>query len=332
MLAVLVLLTRKATELAAWLMQTIRAFLEFKLPTVLMFPGQGAQAVGMGVALCARSPLAAALFAEASEILGFDLLKLCREGPAEQLSRTEFSQPALFVHAFAALKQLELERPELWSNVSGVAGLSLGEYTAVAAAGGVSFADGVRLVQLRGAAMQAAADAVPSSMSSVLGLDQDKLDAVCKSVSSPDSYVQIANLLCTGNIAISGHTAAVEAAELASVDAGAMKAVRLQVAGAFHTPLMEPAVAKLQAALADVQFQPTRVHVYSNVDAAPHLEPKEFIELLSRQVVTPVQWEATLKNLIASGVDQFIEIGAGRVLAGTLKRVDRKANCENVSE
>ncbi len=297
-----------------------------------MFPGQGAQAVGMGTALTARSPLAADLFAEANAILGYDLRKLCAVGPAEQLSRTEFSQPALFVHSFAALKQLELERPELWADVVGVAGLSLGEYTAVAAAGGITFADGVRLVQQRGLAMQAAADAVPSSMSSILGLEQAKLEEICKSISTSEAFVQVANLLCPGNIAISGHTAAVAAAEDASVAAGAMKAVRLQVAGAFHTAIMLPAVAKLEAALANVQFQPMRVPVYSNVDAAPHSDSDEIRGLLGRQVVSPVQWESTLKNFIAAGVDKFIEIGAGRVLAGTLKRVDRKAVCENVGE
>lgn len=297
-----------------------------------MFPGQGAQAVGMGSALAARSPVAAELFAQASQILGFDLLKLCAEGPTEQLNRTEFSQPALFVHSFAALKQLETERPELWSDVVGVAGLSLGEYTAVAAAGGVCFADGVRLVQQRGRAMQAAADAVPSSMSSVLGLDQAKLEEICKSVSTSDSFVQVANLLCPGNIAISGHTAAVAAAEEASVAAGAMRAIRLQVAGAFHTALMFPAVAKLEAALANVQFLPMRVPVHSNVDGLPHTDSKDIRRLLGLQVVSPVQWESTLKNFIAAGVDKFIEIGAGRVLAGTLKRVDRKANCENLGE
>ncbi len=297
-----------------------------------MFPGQGAQAVGMGAALTARSPLAVELFAEASQILGFDLRQLCAVGPAEQLSRTEFSQPALFVHSYAGLKQLEIERPELWSDVVGVAGLSLGEYTAVAAAGGISFADGVRLVQQRGLAMQAAADAVPSSMSSILGIEQSKLEDICKSVSTTDSFVRVANLLCPGNIAISGHTAAVAAAEEASVAAGAMKAVRLLVAGAFHTSIMQPAVANLEAALANVQFLPMRVPVYSNVDGAPHSDAKEIRDLLCRQVVSPVQWESTLKNFVASGVDQFFEIGAGRVLAGTLKRVDRKAKCENFSE
>lgn len=297
-----------------------------------MFPGQGAQAVGMGMELTARSPVAANLFAEASKILGFDLQKLCAEGPAEQLNRTEFSQPALFVHSYAALKQLETERPDLWADVIGVAGLSLGEYTAVAAAGGISFADGVRLVQQRGLAMQAAADAVPSSMSSIIGLEQAKLEEVCKSVSSSDSFAQVANLLCPGNIAISGHTPAIAAAEEASLAAGAMKAIRLQVAGAFHTSIMQPAVKKLEAALADVQFLPLRVPVYSNVDGLPHSDANEIRGLLCRQVISPVQWEATLKNFIAAGVDQFIEIGAGRVLAGTLKRVDRKAKCENVGE
>jgi [acyl-carrier-protein] S-malonyltransferase len=180
--------------------------------------------------------------------------------------------------------------------------------------------------------MQAAADAVPSSMSSVLGLERAKLEEVCRSVSSSDSFVQVANLLCPGNIAISGHTLAVAAAEEASVAAGAMKAVRLQVAGAFHTAIMQPAVAKLEAALANVQFHSMRVPVYSNVDGLPHSDPKEIRNLLCRQVVSPVQWESTLQNFIAAGVDQFIEIGAGRVLAGTLKRVDRKAKCENFSE
>ncbi len=163
-------------------------------------------------------------------------------------------------------------------------------------------------------------------------LERAKLEEICKSVSSSDSFVQIANLLCPGNIAISGHTAAVAAAEAASITAGAMKAVRLQVAGAFHTAIMQPAVARLQAALADVQFMPMRVPVYSNVDGLPHSDSQEIRDLLCRQLVAPVQWESTLRNFIAAGVDQFVEIGAGRVLAGTLKRVDRKANCENVSD
>ncbi len=297
-----------------------------------MFPGQGAQSVGMGKVLTERSELARQLFAHASSILGFDLLALCVHGPSEQLNRTEYSQPALFVHAYAALKQLELEQPELWNGVVGVAGLSLGEYTAVAAAGGLSFEDGVRLVQQRGIAMQAAADACQSGMASIIGMDQTRLDEICNALSTADSFVQVANILCPGNIAISGHLSALEKAESACVSAGAMKVIRLQVAGAFHTAIMQSAVEKLKAALASVDFRVTRIPVFSNVDAAPHTQPDEMKELLAKQVVMPVQWEGTLRRFLGEGVTRFVEIGAGRVLAGTLKRVDRKAACENYGD
>ncbi len=286
----------------------------------------------MGSDLSARSPAARELFDRAFQVLGYDLLQLCAQGPSEQLNRTEFGQPALFVHSMAALRQLELDRPRLWDDVVGVAGLSLGEYTAVAAAGGVDFEAGLRLVQLRGAAMQAAADAADSGMSSVLGLELEKLEEVCRQASSGDHFVRVANLLCPGNIAISGHTTAIEVAERLSVEAGAFKAVRLQVAGAFHTPIMQPAVEKLSAALESVQFRPTRVPVFSNVDATPHDQPDDFRRLLAEQVVAPVRWEASLEQMIAAGCQQFIEIGAGRVLAGTLKRIQRKIPCENFGD
>jgi [acyl-carrier-protein] S-malonyltransferase len=297
-----------------------------------MFPGQGAQVVGMGSELVKRSQLSRQLFDQAHQILGYDLLKLCNAGPADQLNRTEFSQPALFVHAYASLKQLELERPDVWNSVVAVAGLSLGEYTAVAAAGGFSFADGVKLVQLRGQAMQAAADCCESGMASVIGMDLPKLEEICQANSSVGSFVRVANLLCPGNIAISGHLQALQAAESACLSAGAMKVIRLQVAGAFHTNIMQSAVEKLQSALAAVPFEATAVPVYSNVDAAAHREPSEIKGLLAQQVVMPVQWEATLRGLLAAGVDRFIEIGSGRVLAGTLKRVDRRAACENIGD
>ncbi len=303
-----------------------------KLKTGLLFPGQGAQAVGMGSGLVVRSLIAGQLFHQAGEILGFDLLSLCTNGPIEQLNRTEFCQPALFVHSFAALKQLEQDRPDLWDSVVAVAGLSLGEYTAVAAAGGVDFEAALRLVDTRGRAMQAAADAVSSGMSSVIGLDHDKLQAVCEQASNGNRFVRIANLLCPGNIAISGHVEALVVAERLSEEAGAMKAVRLQVAGAFHTPIMQPAVEQLSDALASVDFKATRVPVYSNVDAAPHSEPSAFVELLPRQVVAPVLWATSLEQMIQAGCEQFIEIGCGRVLAGTLKRINRKIPCENIGE
>ncbi len=286
----------------------------------------------MGQGLLAKSPVTKQLFEQAREILGFDLLELCMNGPADQLNRTEFSQPALYVHSLAALADLSAQRPALWDDVSAVAGLSLGEYTAIAAAGGLSFEDGLRLVHARGLAMQAASDQVQSGMSSIIGLDTEKLQQVCLDSTIGQDFVEIANLLCPGNVAISGHVTALERAEKAAVEAGAMRAIRLAVAGAFHTALMQPAVARLSEALAKAQFKSTRVPVYSNVDAAPHSEPDELRRLLARQVISPVLWEATLRNLMAAGMTGFIEIGAGKVLAGTLKRIDRKAACESYGD
>lgn len=300
--------------------------------TALLFPGQGAQQVGMAVGLCERSEIASELFRQAADVLGYDLFEKCKNGPADELNKTEFCQPALFVHSYATLKQLESDRPDLWDSVSAVAGLSLGEYTAVAAAGGLSFEDGVKLVSIRGKAMQAAADATDSAMASVIGLAEDKLNEVCKAASTDSEFAQVANLLCPGNIAISGHTAAVDRAEGLSSEAGAMKTVRLAVAGAFHTEIMRPAVETLEQALSGVSFQTTKVPVISNVDAAPHTEPEEFRQLLSRQVVAPVQWESSLRAMLDGGTQKFIEIGTGRVLAGTLKRVSRKTPCENVGD
>ncbi len=300
--------------------------------TGLLFPGQGAQKVGMGAELCKRSEIAASLFQRASEILGYDLAALCATGPEEQLNRTEFGQPALFVHSFAALKQLEAEQPDLWNSVGFVAGLSLGEYTAVAAAGGISFEDGVRLVQIRGQAMQAAADASPSGMSSIIGMDVEPLTQICDSCSTENDFVQVANLLCPGNIAISGHFPALARAEQACMEAGAMKAVRLQVAGAFHTAIMSPAIPKLEAAVAAISFHETLVPVISNVDASPHRAPSEICRLLARQVEAPVLWEDSLRHMISSGAEKFIELGAGRILAGTLKRINRKMPCESIGD
>lgn len=295
----------------------------------LLFPGQGAQSVGMGVELVNRSEIARGLYVKANDILGFDLLQLCCDGPADQLNRTEFAQPALFVHSYAALKQLESEQPDLWDSVTSVAGLSLGEYTAVAAAGGLSFEDGLKLVSIRGQAMQAAADVVESGMSSVLGLEVDALSKLCEQASSEQAFVRVANLLCPGNTAISGHISALEKAEALCTEAGAMKTVRLQVAGAFHTPIMQSAVETLTAAFSDVRFNTTRVGVFSNVDGAPHTTADEIRALLAKQVVEPVLWEASLRAILDSGVEKFLEIGTGRVLAGTLKRINRKIPCEN---
>jgi len=294
----------------------------------LLFPGQGAQQVGMGGPLAQRCDAARDLYSRASEVLGYDLLELCQNGPSEKLNETQFSQPALLVHSLAALAELHQNKPGLMAEVVAVAGLSLGEYTAVAAAGGLQFEDAVRLVKARGEAMQAAADIVSSGMASVIGLDQEKLQEVCDYARQPGEVLQVANLLCPGNIAISGHLNSLAAAEPLAAAAGAMKTVRLAVAGAFHTELMAPAVDKLQQALASTAIKPVAIPVYSNVDAQPHRDADEFKSLLARQVVNPVLWEASLRAMLAQGVDLFYEVGCGRVLSGTLKRIDRKAACE----
>ncbi len=286
----------------------------------------------MGQALVQRSPIAAELFARASETLGYDLLDICVNGPTERLNSTECCQPALFVHSIAALETLKTDRPEIFSDVQAVAGLSLGEYSALAAAGAINFEDGVRIVQARGAAMQASSDKVASGMASVLGLAAEKVACLCDVARQPGEILQVANLLCPGNIAISGHAGSLQAAEKAASDAGAMKYIRLSVAGAFHTSLMDSAVEALGTAIDQVAFQRPNVPVYSNVDAAAHLDPADFRALLTKQVVSPVLWEQSLRNLIAAGVDQFYEIGAGRVLSGTLKRIDRKIACECISD
>ena len=294
----------------------------------LLFPGQGAQFLGMGKGLLDRSATARSLFSKASDILGYDLAKLCVEGPELQLHLTNHSQPALFVHAMAALADFKEHHPDILDSVVAVAGLSLGEYSALACAEAISFDDGVRLVQQRGSAMQDAASAVPSGMTSVLGLDAAQLEAVCDAARKDGEILQIANLLCPGNIAVSGHLGSIEAIDEKAVAAGAMRTIRLSVAGAFHTDIMKPAVERLGKALESTNFKNPRFPLFSNVDAQPHAIAAEFSPLLMKQVVSPVQWESTLRNLLSAGVDQFYEIGAGRVLAGTLKRVDRKAACE----
>jgi [acyl-carrier-protein] S-malonyltransferase len=294
-----------------------------------LFPGQGAQTVGMGRQLVA-TPAAQQVFDRAGEILGYDLLAVCLDGPADKLDSTVYSQPALFVTSLAALEWLQANKPDVYADCKAAAGLSLGEYTALVFAGVLSFEDGLRVVQERGRAMQDAADAVKSSMVSILGLDADKINKVCDDARAEGEVLQIANYLCPGNIVVSGHKGACERVADLAVKAGAMKAIPLAVAGAFHTPLMQPAVERLKQALAGVQLNPPRIPVISNVDAVAHNDPEEIRELLVRQVVSPVQWEGTLKKLVAEGYSPYWEVGPGRVLRGLLKRVDRKADSDGV--
>lgn len=295
-----------------------------------LFPGQGAQAVGMGQLLVDSTPPAKALFDKAAGILGYDLLQVCHEGPAEKLDSTVYSQPALFVTSLAALEWLRVNKPDVVTGCQGVAGLSLGEYTALVFAEVLSFEDGLRVVQERGRAMQDAADAVPSGMVSVLGLDAEKTQAVCDEARTGDEILQIANYLCPGNIVVSGHKTACERVAAAAEKAGAMKTIPLSVAGAFHTPLMQPAVERLKATLAGVTLNKPRLPVISNVDAEAHDDPEQIRELLVRQVVSPVRWEDSIRKMLAHGHAPFWEVGPGRVLRGLLKRIDRKAETDGV--
>ncbi|MBX9656181.1 ACP S-malonyltransferase [bacterium] len=295
-----------------------------------LFPGQGAQAVGMGVEVTQAIPAAKDLFDRANRVLGYDLLELCANGPAEKLNSTVISQPALFVAGLAAVEKLRSEDPAAVEACEGAAGLSLGEYTALVFAGAMSFEEGLRVVKARGEAMQASADANPSSMASVLGLSVEQLEAVVNE-SSKVGYVRIANFLCPGNLVISGTKEAVADACQRATEAGAMQTVPLAVAGAFHTDLMKPADDKLAAVLEGIEIKPPRIPVISNVDAKPHTDPAEIRDILVKQVLHQVRWEESMRQLIADGFDKFYELGPGRVLASLLRRVQRRIDVTNVN-
>src|SRR5262245_15750565 len=266
-----------------------------------LFPGQGAQYVGMAVALYDSVPAARALFDRAAGLLGYDLLAVCMTGPKERLDSTAVSQPAIYVASLAALEQLKVTEPAALDEAVAAAGLSLGEYTALTFAGALSFEDGLRLVQKRGEAMQAASDARAGGMVSVLLMEQPKLEELVAQVAAEKGLLRFANYLCPGNVVVSGEKEACDELEYRVADAGA-RTVRLAVAGAFHTPLMQPAVEALSAALAGVALAPPRVPVWSNVTAQPYAGPPEIKPGLARQVVEPVRWEETMRGLLASGV------------------------------
>src|SRR6516165_4271167 len=272
-----------------------------------LFPGQGAQFVGMGRQLVESLSAARRLFDQATDILGYNLVDLCLNGPAERLNSTAVSQPAIFVASLAALESLRSTNPQAEAECVATAGLSLGEYTALVFSGAMSFADGLRLVQKRGEAMQAASDATPSGMVSVLGLDQAKVEELCAKARGA-GLIEIANLLCPGNIVVSGTKIACDEVERLASEMGAMKTVRLPVAGAFHTGLMRPADVTLAKALADVDVKPPRIPIWSNVDAQAHTDPAQIRDLLVRQLLEPVLWEKTMRQLLASGIDTFYEL------------------------
>ena len=296
----------------------------------VLFPGQGAQYVGMAKDLTSNLPAAKALYDEAASILGYDLLDLCANGPAKSLNATDISQPAIFTASLAALEQLKIQDPVLVTEAQATAGLSLGEYTALVFAGAMSFADGLKLVQARGRAMQAAAEATPSGMVSIIGLEAPEVETlVAEARTNTGAVIEVANLLCPGNTVVSGTAAGIDEVVMLA-EARCLRAVRLAVAGAFHTSIMQPADQTLADVLAGIPMSTPRIPVWSNVDAKPHTDPAEIKSLLVRQVLTPVLWEATLRGLLEGGFDKFAEVGPGRVLAGLLKRVHRKAEIVNV--
>jgi [acyl-carrier-protein] S-malonyltransferase len=245
------------------------------------------------------------------------------------LNATNISQPAIYVASLAALEHLKATEPDTLTAVTATAGLSLGEYTALTFAGSISFRDGLHLVQIRGEAMQAAAEATPGGMVSIIGPELTEVETMVQEAKSAGK-VDIANILAPGNTVVSGSDAAMNViCRLA--DAKGLRTVRLAVAGAFHTELMKPADETLAKALDTVTLRQASLPVWSNVDAQPHTAPEQFRDLLVRQLVSPVRWEETMRKLLSTGIERFLEVGPGRVLAGLLKRIHRKADIRNVS-
>lgn len=294
--------------------------------TALLFPGQGAQYVGMGKDLCEAYPKARECFEAADKALGFALSKVCFEGPEAELNRTDVSQPAILVHSWAVIEVLNtldkgralIERAKI------AAGLSLGEYSALAAAGAMSWLDAAKLVRARGRYMQAACDVKPSTMASIVGLEDDKLEAAIAPARSHGVCV-LANFNAPGQVAISGDKAAVEEAMKLAKAAGAKLTVPLAVAGAFHSPLMEPARMKLAAEIETTQFHAPRIGVICNVDAKETLTPAQLKTNLVKQLTAPVLWAKSMQALVDQGYDEFVELGPGTVLAGLLKRTAKSA-------
>lgn len=280
-----------------------------------VFPGQGAQFVGMGKDLYEQSAEAKEMFEKANEILGFRITDLMFDGTEEDLKQTKVTQPAVFLHSVILSKVIGDEfKPEM------VAGHSLGELSALTAAGALSFEDGLKLVSARARAMQKACELKPSTMAAIIALPDEKVEEICEGV---DGVVVAANYNCPGQIVISGEIEAVNAACESAKAAGAKRALPLKVGGAFHSPLMEPARAELAEAIAATEFHTPVCPVYQNVDAAPHTDPAEIKANLIAQLTAPVRWTQTVANMVADGATEFVELGPGKVLQGLVSKVSR---------
>lgn len=286
-----------------------------------VFPGQGAQFTGMGKDLYEASEEAKALFEKANEILGFRITDIMFEGEAEELKQTKVTQPAIFLHSTILAKMLgDSFQPEM------VAGHSLGEISALTAAGVLAFEDGLKLVSKRALAMQAACEAEPSTMAAILGLENEVVENICAKV---DGVVVAANYNCPGQLVISGAIDAVNEACEQLKEAGARRALVLPVGGAFHSPLMEPARAELAQAIEATTFNTPACPVYQNVTASAITDPNQIKENLVAQLTAPVRWTQTMQQMIADGVSSFTEVGPGKVLQGLVKKVDRKMPTES---
>lgn len=283
-----------------------------------VFPGQGSQFSGMGKDLYENVPTAKELFEKANEILGFRITDIMFSGTDEELKQTFVTQPAVFLHSVIMAKALGEEfKPDM------VAGHSLGEFSALVAAGALEFEDGLRLVAKRAAAMQKACEAQPSTMAAVLGLDDKMVEDICAQI---EGVVVAANYNCPGQLVISGSIEAVDAACEQLKAAGARRALRLPVGGAFHSPLMEPAKVELQEAIEAAPFKAPICPVYQNVDAKPYTDPEQIKANLIAQLTAPVRWTYIVQNMLADGVDSFVELGPGAVLQGLIKKVNREAD------
>ena len=279
-----------------------------------VFPGQVAQFVGMGKDLYENNPVAKEMFDKANEILGFNITDLMFNGTDEDLRQTKVTQPAIFLHSVILAKTMGDDfNPDM------VAGHSLGEFSALVAAGALSFEDGLRLVSARAQAMQKACEKTPSTMAAVLALPDARVEELCASVT--EGVVVPANYNCPGQIVISGSIEGVDAACAKMLEAGAKRALKLKVGGAFHSPLMEPARAELADAIAHTDFHAPKCPVYQNVNAEPQTDPETIKKNLIAQLTAPVRWTQTIQNMIAAGADTFVEVGPGAVLQGLVKKI-----------
>lgn len=280
-----------------------------------VFPGQGAQFVGMGKDLYDNNAEARAMFERANEILGFRITDLMFEGTDEDLRQTRVTQPAIFLHSVILARTLGDEfRPDM------TAGHSLGEFSALVTAGALDFEDGLRLVSARAMAMQKACELKPSTMAAVLALADEKVEEICAAV---PGIVVCANYNCPGQLVISGEIEAIDAACAAALEAGAKRALKLKVGGAFHSPCMEPARAELAAAIEATEFHTPVCPVYQNVDALPHTDPGEIKANLVAQLTAPVRWTQSVRNMVADGATEFVELGPGKVLQGLVAKIER---------